>query len=52
MDSFGMEDLKRIHGRDERVSVADYIDSIGFYVQLLRNTSGPFDATQGDAGRT
>ena len=34
------EDIKRIHGVDERVAVADYLDSIRFYVQLLRNTAG------------
>ncbi len=33
------EDLKRIHGSDERIAVTDYIESIRFYVQLLRNAA-------------
>jgi len=31
------EDLKRIHGINERVSVANYAEIIRFYIQLLRN---------------
>jgi carboxypeptidase PM20D1 len=31
------EDLKRPHGTNERIGVADYLDSVRFYVQLLRN---------------
>ena len=33
------EDLKRFHGTDERIAVADYIESIRFYVHLLKNAS-------------
>jgi carboxypeptidase PM20D1 len=33
------EDIKRIHGSDERISVENYGDIIRFYVQLLRNTA-------------
>jgi carboxypeptidase PM20D1 len=35
----GPEDLARVHGTDERVSVKDYARSIAFYVQLIRNTA-------------
>jgi len=34
-------DLKRIHGTDERVAVRDYLDSIGFYQELIRRGAGP-----------
>ena len=33
------EDLKRIHGKDERISIENYGEIIQFYVQLLRNTA-------------
>ena len=33
------EDLKRIHGIDERVSVKNYTEIIRFYVQLIRNAA-------------
>jgi carboxypeptidase PM20D1 len=33
------DDLKRIHGRDERISIENYGEIIRFYVQLLRNTA-------------
>jgi carboxypeptidase PM20D1 len=33
------EDIKRIHGRDERISVEAYARLVAFYVQLLRNTA-------------
>jgi carboxypeptidase PM20D1 len=33
------EDLKRIHGKDERISIENYGEIIRFYVQLLRNTA-------------
>ena len=33
----GPEDLKRPHGTNERIDVEDYLDSIHFYVRLLRN---------------
>ncbi len=32
------EDLKRIHGKDERIGIENYGEIIRFYVQLLRNT--------------
>ncbi|WP_432474140.1 M20 family peptidase [Amphritea sp. HPY] len=34
------QDLKRIHGKDERISIVNYGEIIRFYVQLLRNTAG------------
>jgi carboxypeptidase PM20D1 len=34
----GPEDLKRAHGTDERISVRDHVESIRFYVRLLRDT--------------
>lgn len=34
----GPEDLKRVHGIDERISVEDYAQLIRFYTQLLHNT--------------
>ncbi len=33
----GADDLKRPHGTNERIDVKDYVDSIHFYVRLLRN---------------
>lgn len=30
------EDLARLHGTDERISIAGYADSVRFYLQLLR----------------
>ncbi|MCE9666465.1 M20 family peptidase [Myxococcus stipitatus] len=33
------EDLSRVHGRDERIAVAGYVDAIRFYAQYLRNTA-------------
>jgi carboxypeptidase PM20D1 len=30
------EDLKRVHGTNERIGVRDYLDSIRFYLRLLR----------------
>ena len=35
------EDLPRFHGTNERVSIANYAEMIGFYHQLLRNTAQP-----------
>jgi carboxypeptidase PM20D1 len=32
----GPEDLARIHGANERITVGGYVDLIRFYVQLLR----------------
>jgi carboxypeptidase PM20D1 len=33
-------DLKRIHGVDERASVAAYLEGVRFLAQLIRNTAG------------
>jgi carboxypeptidase PM20D1 len=33
----GPEDVKRIHGIDERIGVTNYAEIIRFYIQLLRN---------------
>jgi carboxypeptidase PM20D1 len=33
------EDLKRIHGINERVGIANYGEIVGFYAQLIRNGS-------------
>jgi carboxypeptidase PM20D1 len=33
------EDLPRFHGTNERISIANYIEMIQFYHQLLRNTA-------------
>ena len=33
------EDLTRLHGTDERVSVAGYAEAVGFYIQLLQNAA-------------
>jgi carboxypeptidase PM20D1 len=35
-----LSDLTRIHGTDERVSVANYGELVRFYAQLLRHSSG------------
>lgn len=35
------EDLSRFHGTNERISVANYVEAIQFYHQLLRNTTQP-----------
>jgi carboxypeptidase PM20D1 len=34
------EDLGRIHGTNERVSVQDYAGAVRFYAQLVRNSAG------------
>ncbi|ABD04819.1 Gly-X carboxypeptidase YSCS precursor [Rhodopseudomonas palustris HaA2] len=34
------EDLKRFHGTNERISIANYADMIRFYVRLIQNTAG------------
>lgn len=33
------EDLKRIHGTDERISVENYTECIQFYIQLIKNSA-------------
>lgn len=35
----GPEDLKRIHGTDERIAVANYAEAVAFYYRLLVNTT-------------
>ena len=35
------EDLPRFHGTNERVSIANYVEMIQFYHQLLRNAGNP-----------
>ena len=37
----GPNDLERIHGTNERVSLENYAEIVRFYVQLLTNTAGP-----------
>jgi len=37
--TIGPDDLKRVHGIDERVGVTDYARTIAFYVQLIRNSA-------------
>ena len=32
-------DLPRIHGTNERISIENYMKSIRFYAQLMRNTA-------------
>jgi carboxypeptidase PM20D1 len=40
--TLGPDDLRRIHGTDERIRVDDYLRSIRFYALLIRNAaSGP-----------
>jgi carboxypeptidase PM20D1 len=33
------EDLKRVHGTDERISVENYKECIQFYIQLIKNSA-------------
>ena len=40
------EDLKRVHGTDERVSIDDYLDTIRFFAQLLRNADRSRDGAK------
>lgn len=37
--SMGPEDVKRIHGTNERISIVDYENAIRFYYQLISNTA-------------
>ena len=37
--SIGKDDLRRIHGTDERVGVQAYADAVRIYIQLLRNAA-------------
>jgi carboxypeptidase PM20D1 len=34
------DDLKRIHGTDERIEIDAYLDVVRFFAQLVRNTAG------------
>jgi carboxypeptidase PM20D1 len=34
---YGPDDLRRIHGIDERLAVADYADAVRFYARLIQN---------------
>lgn len=34
------DDLKRFHGTDERLSIANYANMIRFYMRLIQNTAG------------
>ncbi|MBT3252264.1 MAG: M20/M25/M40 family metallo-hydrolase [Candidatus Marinimicrobia bacterium] len=36
---FTSEDLKRMHGLDERISIENYAMMVQFYIQLIKNTS-------------
>jgi carboxypeptidase PM20D1 len=42
-----LADLTRVHGTDERVSVANYGELVRFYAQLLRNSGGAASAAGG-----
>jgi len=35
----GPTDIRRIHGTDERISVENYAQIVGFYVQFIRNSA-------------
>ena len=35
--TIGKDDLRRVHGMDERVSVQGYADAVRIYIQLLKN---------------
>ena len=35
-----LDDLRRVHGTNERLSVANYAELVRFYAQLLRNAAG------------
>ncbi|HYL21788.1 MAG TPA: M20 family peptidase [Gemmatimonadales bacterium] len=35
----GPDDLRRVHGTDERVSVEGYVNSVRIYIQLLKNAA-------------
>jgi len=36
---FGPADLDRVHGTDERISLENYAELVGFYARLLRNSA-------------
>src|SRR5689334_6624821 len=37
--TLGKDDLRRVHGLDERVGVQSYADAVRIYIQLLRNAA-------------
>ena len=37
----GPEDVKRIHGVDERIGIENYLEIIRFYIQFLKNSAQP-----------
>jgi carboxypeptidase PM20D1 len=37
--TIGTEDVRRIHGTDERIGVRAYADAVRVYMQLLKNTA-------------
>ena len=37
--TIGKDDLRRVHGTDERVGVQSYADAVRIYIQLLRNAA-------------
>ena len=39
INKYGPDDLKRIHGTNERISVEDYFRIVKFYYQLLLNSN-------------
>lgn len=41
---FRADDFARVHGKDERVAIDDYMESIRFYVRLLQNAGEPAPA--------
>jgi carboxypeptidase PM20D1 len=41
-------DLKRVHGVDERIGVADYARMVQFYAALIRNATGAPAGTSGN----
>ena len=37
--AIGADDIRRIHGIDERIGVGAYADAVRIYLQLLRNAA-------------
>jgi len=37
--TIGKDDLRRVHGTDERVGVRAYADAVRIYIQLLKNAA-------------
>jgi carboxypeptidase PM20D1 len=33
------QDVPRLHGIDERVSIGNYVEAVGFYAQLVQNAA-------------